>query len=304
MNKALLYISIIFLSFTFCDDLLGKNRSSNEPSVFLETRVDQDHTVEGERIIYEVVLYSTDFSIAGTEICTNPEFSGLTIARAAADTHIDEIQKNGKKYYTAVIDRFFVGTNHMGTYTVCGGCYRIGFNRQATFNDPFWGPSIVNTVETVDVEAPDLKIVVSPLPNKGKPLSFSGAVGKFEIDVELDSDCIAGMESCLLLTVSGKGDLSYARVPEVSSAFDDPLRFKSMTENRSHFIHQGSLGSEIELECEFIADKPGKYIIKPIEFTYFDTGRGKYLTITSRPLEIEVKEAAGTQSKPPVIMGI
>lgn len=303
MKKVIFFISFVCLTLVTFTSHAAKKKTAR-PDIHLETRVDNNHTVEGERLIYEVVLYSTDFSIAGAEILSNPDFQNLSVARAASNSHIDEIEINGTKYITTVIDRFFIGTNHEGKYSIKGGDYRIGFNRQTTFNDPFWGPSVVNTIETIDLMAPGLNILVDKVPEKGRTDDFSGAVGRYEVGTELHSGCVAGEKSCLYVTISGKGDLTNAKLPEVASAFKDGLRFKSMTENRSHFIHRGSLGSEIELECEFIADKPGKYVIQPIEFTFYDTLKKEYVTTSSKPIEIEVKEAKRSKSAPPATMDI
>lgn len=283
---------------------VAKN-AKNDYVPFLLVSVDKDHTVEGERLIYEVTLYSSDPDVAGSELIANPTFSTLTFARSAPDSHLDRKILDGREYYTAVIDRFFLGTNVKGKYKLEGGKYRIGYNRRVQVDDPIWGPGVATTIETVDLDAPDLKIKVDPLPEIGRDASFSGAVGKFEVETELHSEALAGEEICLLVTVSGLGDLTNARIPDVTKAFGEGLEFKSMTETRDHFINKGRLGSEMELKCVFVAKKPGKYTIKPVEFTFFDSEDRKYSIASSSPLVIEVMQNEDTPaSEPPVLHDI
>lgn len=302
MKKGFIYITPLLIFLLFAFPCSGKGKGDGVP--YLETRVDRDHTVEGERLIYEVILMSPDPSVAGAEVMSNPEFPGLDIGRSAADNHLEEVNIDGKLYYRAVIDRFFIGTNNKGKYTIRGGDYRIGINRQITVDDPYWGPSVANRVEMFALSAPDLKIKVDALPGNNRPENFSGAVGKFEVEMSLTDIPLTGEDIRMFVTIVGIGDLSEARLPDIPKSFPDGVHFKSMTDSRSHFIKNGSIGSEIEIECLFTADKSGKYTISPIEFSYFDSDKGKYVTAKSEPLEFEVTESNHYDETPPVIMDV
>lgn len=297
-----IHITSLFLLLLFTLPCNGKKKEAVVP--YLETRVDRDHTVEGERLIYEVILVSPDASVAGAEVIVNPEFPGLDIGRSAADSHLEEVNIDGRLYYRAVIDRFFVGTDNKGKYTIKGGDYRVGINRQVTVDDPFWGPSLANRIEMFALSAPDLKIKVDPLPKNNQPDNFSGAVGVFDVETSLIDRPHTGEDVRLLVTIVGVGDLSGAQLPDLPKYFPNDVHFKSMTDNRSHFIKNGSIGSEIEIECNFTVDKPGKYTISPVEFTYFDSDKGKYVTAKSEPLEFEVTESKHVDETPPVIMDV
>ncbi len=281
-----------------------KKAEKNEAAPFLEVRVDRNHTVEGERLIYEVVLYSPDQDIAGIDLINNPVFTGLNFTRSAPDSHLNEVKKNGKIFYSAVIDRFFVGTNNKGKYQIGGGEYKLGVNRMITINDPFWGPTVGNRIEMFALSAPDISVVVDALPEKNRPADFSGAIGSFDVELELKGEVIAGEDSEVTVTISGKGDLSEITLPEIAKSFGNGLHFKSMTDERNFFIQQGSLGSEIEIQCIFTADKEGVYNIEPIPFSYFDSTKGKYITVKSSPLEVVVGEAAVKNVPPPETIDI
>lgn len=302
MKKGFIYITLLLILLLSVFPCNAKGKGEAVP--YLETRIDRNHAVVGECLIYEVILVSPDPNVAGAEVMSNPEFPGLDIGRSAPDNHLEEVNIDGRLYYSAVIDRFFIGTNNKGKYTIRGGDYRIGINRQITVDDPYWGPSVANRVEMFALSAPDLKIKVDALPVNNRPQTFSGAVGKFEVEMSMIDKPLAGDNIRMFVTIVGKGDLSEALLPDIPKCFPDGLHFKSMTDSRSHFIKNGSIGSEIEIECLFSADKSGKYVISPIEFSYFDSDKGKYVTAKSEPLEFEVKESKHYDETPTVIMDV
>lgn len=294
-----IFLSVFLLSF-HCE---GKKKDVAMP--FLETKVNRYNTVEGEKVIYEVILNSAEASVAGVEVVSLPEFSGLDTGHIAPDSRLEEVEADGRRYYRAVVDRFFIGTDTKGKYVVKGGTYRIGINRQFAVNDPFWGPSLATRTEMFVLDAPDVRIQVAPVPLKGMPAGFSGAVGRFDIEMTLvNKEVRAGEDACLSVVISGNGDLSKSKLPEIHKSFGNGLHFKSMTDSMEHYIKNGSLGSEMEIECLFSAEKSGKYTIAPIDFSYFDSEAGKYVTVTTPPLEIDVIDAVRVSEDPPVIMDV
>lgn len=282
----------------------GKDRSV-KPEVFLETSLSKEKVLEGERVIYEVRLFSKDQEIAGFELSESPDFDNLPWGRGAADNRLQQVKRDGTTYYSMVIDRFFIGADSVGTHKIKGGVYLIGYNRTLSADSRIWGHYTVNRVETLTLQAPDEKLQVATVPKKGRPEDFSGAIGSFDISVMLpEGELRAGEKAILVVTIEGKGDLTNIPAPDVRAAFREGLHFRSMTDNKEHFITKGVLGSEMELECVFTADAAGNYTILPITFTYYDTEKKRYQTISTKPLEIEVLPAKEKGGSPPVYHNI
>lgn len=295
--KILIATSLILPAPAYCE---AAKKGDTAP--FLVASVNHDKAVEGERLIYEVTLYTPDPAVAGIELVAEPDFSGFPAMRSAADMRLRETEIKGKKYYTVVIDRFFVGADKKGSHSLKGGAYMIGFDRRVRVNDPFWGPQYASRVEVEEVNAPDISVNVRSLPQRGRPSNFSGAVGNFEVVAHLpQGDIIAGEEAYLMLTVSGEGDLSQVSPPDVRSAFGEGLRFKSMSENHSEYISGGGIGSELEMECVFVPAKEGSWTISGVTFTYFNPRTGKYETAASAPVTVEVKGRSSSDSESPSI---
>ena len=136
-------------------------------------------------------------------------------------------------------------------------------------------------------------INVKPLPENGKPASFTGAVGEFDFVVKPSKTSLKAGESLdLEVSVSGKGNLKLFTLPKpvVPSALEmyDPAH----TENVQTPV-TGMTG-KISDKYTIIPQFKGKYTIKPMEFSYYDLASKSYKTITSKEINIDVAEGDGT----------
>ena len=136
-------------------------------------------------------------------------------------------------------------------------------------------------------------INVKPLPENGKPASFSGAVGKFDFKVTPSKTALKAGESLdLEVSVSGKGNLKLFTLPKpvVPTALE--MYEPSHTENVQTPL-TGMVG-KVSDKYTIIPQFKGKYTIKPMEFSYYDLASKSYKTITSKEITIDVAEGDGT----------
>jgi len=137
------------------------------------------------------------------------------------------------------------------------------------------------------VSAGSKTITVKPLPEAGKPADFSGAVGRFSFTAIPSKTNLKNGESLdLKVAVSGTGNLKLFSLPKPvvpnSVEMYDPVHSEKVQTPLS-----GMTGSISDLYT-IIPQFKGKYPIKPMSFTYFDLGSGKYKTITSPEIMINV----------------
>lgn len=130
-------------------------------------------------------------------------------------------------------------------------------------------------------------ITVRPLPEAGKPADFSGAVGRFNFSVTPTKTNLKSGESLdLKISVSGNGNLKLFSLPKpvVPNSFEmyDPVHSENVQTPLS-----GMSGNISDLYT-IIPQFKGKYPIKSMTFTYFDLSTGKYKTITSPEIMINV----------------
>jgi hypothetical protein len=128
---------------------------------------------------------------------------------------------------------------------------------------------------------------VKALPEQGKPADFTGAVGNFNFKVTPNKTTLANGESLQLdVTVSGKGNLKLFTLPKpvVPAALEmyDPEHKENVETPLTGM--QGSISDVYTIS----PNKKGKYPIKPLSFSWFDLSTGKYKTITSKELMIDV----------------
>jgi hypothetical protein len=149
------------------------------------------------------------------------------------------------------------------------------------------------------VSAGDKTINVKQLPEAGKPVDFSGAVGKFEFKATPSkTDLKSGETMDLNISVSGTGNLKLFSLPKpvVPSALElyDPEHKENVTTPLSGMT--GSISDKYTIVPQF----KGKYPIKPLSFTYFDLGSKSYKTINSPEIIINVLEGPEQVAAAPV----
>jgi hypothetical protein len=130
-------------------------------------------------------------------------------------------------------------------------------------------------------------IAVKPLPEAGKPADFSGAVGNFDFRVTPSKTNLKNGESLdLLVSVTGNGNLKLFNLPKpvVPNSLEmyDPVHKEKVNTTLS------GMSGKISDSYTIIPQFKGNYPIKPMQFSYFDLSSGKYKTITSPEIMINV----------------
>ena len=155
-----------------------------------------------------------------------------------------------------------------------------------------FGRSFMSTVNRT-VASKNKVINVKPLPESGKPESFSGAVGSFDFEVTTNKQSLKATEALeLKVSVSGKGNLKLFRLPKptLPSALEvyEPEHSEKVNTRTSGM--QGTISDSYTVVPNF----QGSYPIPKVSFSYFDLKTKQYKTLTSERLVIEVNE--GPQS--------
>ena len=139
------------------------------------------------------------------------------------------------------------------------------------------------------VAAGSRTINVKPLPDAGRPIDFSGAVGSFNFEVTTNKDELKATEALQArVEVSGKGNLKLFDLPKLTlpSSLEvyEPEHKENVTTNLS-----GMKGSIVD-SYTIVPTFQGKYPIPSVSFSYFDLETKSYRTITSEELVIDVTE--------------
>ena len=150
----------------------------------------------------------------------------------------------------------------------------------------YWGQPLM-TEDSKRVSAGSKIINVKPLPEKGKPEDFSGAVGRFDFKVKPSKTILKNGESLDLdISVAGTGNLKLFTLPKpiLPSALEmyEPVHDENVSTPLT------GMTGRISDKYTIIPQYKGNYQIKPLRFSYFDLGSSMYKTITSQPIAINV----------------
>ncbi|MBO4558080.1 MAG: BatD family protein [Bacteroidales bacterium] len=282
----------------------GAGAAQSDPSItgtvpnediFMRLNLSKTSAVKGEPLTAVLKLY-TRADIAGFEDFKLPTFNGFWSKETYAPNNLEFNKENinGKIYNTTVIRRYMLIPQQEGVINiepaeaVCQLRVRANNGRARSIFDDFF-----DSYQTIRkrVSTGSINVHVNPLP-AGAPASFGGGVGQFTITARFANDSIAANEaSSLIVTVSGKGNVTMLSAPKISfpSEFDV---YDVKTTDRSD--GSGVTGSKV-FEYPFIARSYGDFTIGPIKYSYYDISKGSYVTTEAPAVTIKVSSDGAEQ---------
>ena len=130
-------------------------------------------------------------------------------------------------------------------------------------------------------------IKVKNFPENGKPESFNGAVGNFDISLNSSKSQLKATESFQLeFKVNGNGNLKLFSLPEIIV----PSSLEKYTPEFKEKINTSLSGmnGEISNVYTIVPQYQGKYPIPPVEFSFFNPKTEQYVTLYSNESIVDV----------------
>ena len=191
----------------------------------------------------------------------------------------------GEKYRFVVLRKTVLYPQKSGKLVIEPLSLDIDVQLPTNRRDMFGRVQVVNDNKRVSAGAKT--IAVRALPEAGKPADFSGAVGKFDFRVTPSKTNLKSGESLdLLISVTGNGNMKLFNLPKpvVPNSLEmyDPVHSEKVNTTLS------GMSGKISDSYTIIPQFKGNYPIKSMQFSYFDLGSGKYKTITSPEIMINV----------------
>ena len=281
----------------------GGSRADNvtgisDEDIFLRLTLSRTDVVVGEPITATLKLYQR-VNIAGFEDARFPTFNGFWSQEVEAPTNIEFSRESydNKIYNSAVLRKYVLIPQQTGSITidpaelVCLLNIRVSSGGTSIFDGFF------DDYRTIRkrVTSSSYKVKVSPLP-AGAPSSFGGGVGEFSISAKMSKDSLATHEaSSLIVTVSGKGNVSLLEAPEVDFPPDFEVYDTKVSENTSK-ASGGTSGSKV-YEFPFIPRSHGDFTVEPVKYSYYDVNAGRYVTLSTDPIHIHVKKGRSSDQQ-------
>jgi hypothetical protein len=258
--------------------------------VFAAGKISNASPYEGEPIVYTFELYHA-IQIANARF-QKPEFSGFTAKEVEKSQKTHRTVLNGREYNVTELSILLVPVG-AGTKTIdpaileCDLLLRQN-PRKSPFgmlDDPFFGQG---RMERRVIRTEPVTVTVTPLPPFEGKGQFSGLVGTFQVQSEIDKSSLnVGESATLSVTVSGTGNIMDAAAPEIVI----PDAFKSYKDAPQETIQvavNGYSGKKV-FRTALVPLKEGQYTLEPIALIYFDVSSGQYQTRKTAPLSITVQ---------------
>jgi hypothetical protein len=254
--------------------------------LFLHSSLDKKEAYVGEQITLNLKFYTSVRMVDQPQL-TSPSFTGFWVEELPPQKQYYQVVE-GKRYLVSEIKKALFATAS-GEFTIEPFELQAKIEQRSRrrdpfsiFDDDFFG---LTRGREVRLESEPLSVKVLPLPVEGKPASFGGAVGSFEISLSADTTKVEMNQPITMrIKLSGSGNIKTIGAPKLPELPDFRHYSSGSSENVNNRSDRIS-GSKI-FEEVFIPKSPGKFSFPPIEYAFFDPERGRYETISTRPLVI------------------
>ncbi len=276
-------------------------------NLFVRMTVDRRTCFVGEPVIATYKLYSRLGS--RSDIIRNPGFYGFAVHDIVnLSDHVKTIEMvDGKDFDVHLIRQVQLYPLQPGDLTIDGMEIknRVQFSisgkkeqevAEGLLNSEGDEPTGSNEFENVVSSVP-LTIKVKPLTEKNRPDSFSGAVGKFQIQASLVKTTLAKNEAGVFqLEVRGKGNFIQLTAPIISW----PTNIEGFEAVLADSLKKQAVpfeGSRV-FRYSFVSSKAGNYILPAVIFSFFEPDSEKYRTVNTQPLAVNILDKELAIAKP------
>jgi hypothetical protein len=278
---------------------------ANASDLFVEVTADKSQAYQGEQILLTYTLY-TRLNVSSYEISKLPGTAGFWAEEfpSPAQPEVRDVTVGGQRYRAATIRRVALFPTRSGDLTVEPlevSCQVQVMDRSRRSNDPFDmlfdSPFMRTRTEERFMATEPLILKILPLPESGRPANFSGAVGKFDLEVTLDPQEAKTNEALTMkVSYSGWGNIKMLPSPD----FNAPPDFESYDPKES--VQVGKAGRGISgtktFEYVLIPRFAGLQKIPPITFSFFNPTTKSYQTLSGGGFEVRVGQGAGVSQMP------
>lgn len=262
--------------------------------VFIRVVASKNTVFTGEPFLVEYKLYRavTTEPSPGKE----PSFNGCSVVELSPLNEPYTEIVNGKMYHIVVLRKVQLTPLQDGPLVLSEASIN-NIIQYGTLDQP----SLVKTFSYTATSKP-LTITVKPLPDKDKPVDFSGLVGNFTITAKLDSNTVpAGDNTHLTLIIKGTGNIGEINMPAIAWPGNTDHFEASDTQHTSQDAFPQK-GDKI-FDIPFIGKKEGSAIIPPISLSYFDPVAQKYTTAYSDSLAIQFTGPLPKEQQKEIVKG-
>lgn len=272
-------------------------------NLFMKVQVNKKICFVGEPVVATFKLYSRLES--KSDIVKNPGFYGFSVLDMVnlSDRFVTTENINGKLFDVHTIRKVQLYPLQAGVFTIDAMEVenKVEFSRSVVkkkteqeiiegvlSNEPEETAADAEVFEN-DISTEPITVVVKPIPQKGKPAVFSGAIGDFSISSAIINEGLTvNEEGVLEITIAGKGNFIQLDAPVINwpagiEGFEPVVK-------DSLDIYATPLKGKRKFRYAFVASAQGTYAIPSVSLTFFNADTGIYKTVTTRSQQINIGE--------------
>lgn len=242
---------------------------------------------EAITVIYKLYV-SPNISVSNYQPLDNPTYNNFW----SQDIKVNALSAQngtykGKPYRYVILKRVVLYPQKSGKLDIEPLSLDVTVDVPTGRRDFFGQRMYAQTNKTVS--AGNRTINVKSLPLDNQPANFNGAVGDFDFAVTTSKTSLNASESLqATVEVSGKGNLKLFKLPELELPSALEVYEPEFTEGVRTTLAgmQGKVSNQYTIVPSF----RGKYPIPSLNFSYFNPSTGKYATLTSDEIVINVLE--------------
>jgi tetratricopeptide (TPR) repeat protein len=281
----------------FAEEDMPSRRSMGD-SVFIKSELNQTSACPGQQVTLSYQLY-TQVGINGIQIQDNPALSGFWVEDIEVEKNPKGILKivNGREYQVFIIKKQALFATVTGKLKIPSSTFAVS---AGTGGDLF---GIFGRTQTLYRKTDELFLDVKPLPVAGRPADFRNAIGSFHLTSGIDKTRAATGEAVALrIKLEGKGNLKM--IPDISMpAIPDFTVYSSKRADAVRALADGQIGGDKTWEFVIVPKAPGRQTIPSLSFSFFNTERNAYETVSTPPLSLNVVRGADNATSASMLSG-
>ncbi len=267
----------------------GSPSSVLNDDIELNIEVSKTETYLNEPISVEFkLLFNPKINVTNLGEIDSPEFNNFWSQNIKIPRlEIKSISYKGQRYNYVTWKRVLLFPQKSGNLELLPLTLDVTVDVPTNRRD-FFG-NVIYTQTSKKVSSKKKNIKVKEFPSQGKPESFNGAVGKFDVSLFSSKSELKATESFQLeLKVNGRGNLKLFSLPEIKVPSSLEKYDPEFKEDIKSSI--SGMNGQISNTYTIVPQFQGKYPIPAVEFSYFDPEAKKYVTIKTNESIVDVTE--------------
>jgi tetratricopeptide (TPR) repeat protein len=281
----------------FAEEDIPSRRSMGD-SLFIKSELNQTSACPGQQVTLSYQLY-TQVGVNGIQLQDNPALSGFWVEDIEVEKNPKGILKivNGREYQVFTIKKQALFATTTGKLVIPSSAFAISAGNGS---DPF---GIFGRAQTLYRKTDELFLDVKPLPVAGRPANFRNAVGSFNLTAGIDkTQAATGEAVALRIKLEGKGNLKM--IPDISMpAIPDFTVYSSKRADSVRAFADGQIGGDKTWEFVIVPKAPGRQTIPSLSFSFFNTERNAYETVSTPLLSLNVVRGTDNAASASMLSG-